>query len=71
MIFRVIGVFSYILQNAIVLVNHKGLTINQSEQIQLLFLLDIFFIYISNIIPFPGSPPSWKHPIASPLPLLL
>jgi hypothetical protein len=36
-----------------------------------LFLLDIFFIYISNVIPFPGFP-SKKHPlhIASPLPLL-
>jgi hypothetical protein len=36
------------------------------------FLLAIFFIYISNIIPFPSSPPpSQKHPITSSLPLLL
>lgn len=33
--------------------------------------LDISFIYISNVIPFPGFPPSWKHPIPSSLPLLL
>jgi hypothetical protein len=34
-------------------------------------LLDIFFIYISNVIPFPGFP-SEKHPIPIPstLPLL-
>jgi hypothetical protein len=34
-------------------------------------LLDIFFIYISNVIPFPGFP-SKKHPlpISSTLPLL-
>jgi hypothetical protein len=31
------------------------------------FKLDIFFIYISNVIPFPGFPPSWKHPITPPL----
>jgi hypothetical protein len=37
----------------------------------LFFLLDIFFIYISNIIPFPGFP-SEKHPapLTSPFPLL-
>jgi hypothetical protein len=26
------------------------------------FLLDIFFIYISNVIPFPGSHTPWKPP---------
>jgi hypothetical protein len=31
------------------------------------FLLDIFFIYISNFIPFPHSPPK-KNPIPFPLP---
>jgi hypothetical protein len=35
------------------------------------FLLDIFFIYISNVISFPGFPPSKKHPITSSLSLLL
>jgi hypothetical protein len=35
-----------------------------------IFLFDIFFIYISNVIPFPG-PPSWKPPIPLSLPLLL
>jgi hypothetical protein len=30
-----------------------------------------FLIYISNIIPFPGFPPSRKHPITSSLPLLV
>jgi hypothetical protein len=35
------------------------------------FKLDIFFIYISNVIPFPYFPPSRKHPIISSLPLLL
>jgi hypothetical protein len=38
---------------------------------EILFLLDIFFIYISNIIPFHGLPPSWKHLITSSLSLLL
>jgi hypothetical protein len=33
--------------------------------------LGIFFIYISNVIPFSGFSPSWKHPIISSLPLLL
>jgi hypothetical protein len=32
-----------------------------------LFLLDIFFIYISNIIPFPGFP-SKKYPSPTPCP---
>jgi hypothetical protein len=32
----------------------------------LLFLLDIFFIYISNVIPFPSYPS--KHPLSSPPP---
>jgi hypothetical protein len=31
----------------------------------LFFLLDIFFIYISNVIPIPGFP-SEKHPLPSP-----
>jgi hypothetical protein len=35
------------------------------------FKLDIFFIYISNVIPFPSFPPSQKHVITSSLPLLL
>ena len=37
------------------------------------FLLHIFFICISNVTPFPYTPPtdSWKPPIPSPLPLLL
>jgi hypothetical protein len=35
------------------------------------FLLVIFFIYISNVIPFPGFPPSWKTPIPYSLHLLL
>jgi hypothetical protein len=30
-----------------------------------------YFIYISNVIPFPSFPPSRKHPITSSLPLLL
>jgi hypothetical protein len=30
------------------------------------FLLDIFFIYISNVIPFPGLPP--KNPYSFPPP---
>jgi hypothetical protein len=30
-----------------------------------LFLLDIFFIYISNV-PFPGYPPTARLPISSP-----
>jgi hypothetical protein len=30
------------------------------------FLLDIFFIYISNVIPFPGSLPEASYPIPSP-----
>ena len=34
------------------------------------FLLDIFFIYISNVIPFPGLPPSRKPSIPSSFPLL-
>jgi hypothetical protein len=34
-----------------------------------LLLLDIFFIYISNVISFPGFP-SEKHPLPYPLPLL-
>jgi hypothetical protein len=29
-------------------------------------LLDIFFIYISNVIPFPGSPPSLRNPLSHP-----
>jgi hypothetical protein len=29
------------------------------------FLLDIFFIYISNVIPFPGFPS--KNPLSPPL----
>jgi hypothetical protein len=37
----------------------------------ILLLLDIFFIYISNVIPFLGFAPSQKHPIPSSLPLLL
>jgi hypothetical protein len=32
-----------------------------------IFLLDIFFIYISNVIPFPGFP-SKKHPLLIPSP---
>jgi hypothetical protein len=35
------------------------------------FLLDIFIIYISNVIPFPGFPSSRTHLITSSLPLLL
>jgi cell division septal protein FtsQ len=35
------------------------------------FLLDIFFVYISNVIPFPSFPLSWKSPILFSLPLLL
>ena len=35
------------------------------------FLLNIFFIYIKNVIPFPGFPPPCKHPIPSSFPLLL
>jgi hypothetical protein len=35
-----------------------------------MFLLDIFFIYILNVIPFP-APPSWKTPSPSSLPLIL
>jgi hypothetical protein len=34
----------------------------------LYFLLDIFFIYISNVIPFPNCPS--ENTIPSPLPLL-
>jgi hypothetical protein len=34
-------------------------------------LLDIFFIYILNVIPFPGFRPSWNLPIIFSLPLLL
>ena len=30
-------------------------------------LLDIFFIYISNVIPFPGSPQETPYPIPFPL----
>jgi hypothetical protein len=33
--------------------------------------LDIFFIYISNVIPFPSFPPSQKYPVTYFLPLLL
>ena len=33
------------------------------------FLFDIFFIYISNVIPFSSFPPSWKHPITSSYPV--
>jgi hypothetical protein len=42
-----------------------------SPSFALFFLLDIFFIYISSVIPFPGFS-SEKHPtpIPSPLPLL-
>jgi hypothetical protein len=36
-----------------------------------MFLLDIFFIYISNAIPLPGFPPSRTHPITSSLSLIL
>jgi hypothetical protein len=39
------------------------------ECIQNVFYLDIFFIYISNVIPFPGFP-SEKHPAPPPHPLL-
>jgi hypothetical protein len=35
------------------------------------FLLDIFFIYISNGINFPGFPASQNRPMPSPIPLLL
>jgi hypothetical protein len=35
------------------------------------FFMDIFFIYISNVTPFPGSPPSGKPPGPSSFPLLL
>ena len=34
----------------------------------ILFLLDIFFIYISNVIPFPGVPS--ENPLSPPVPLL-
>jgi hypothetical protein len=37
----------------------------------LIFLLDIFFIYISNVISFLSFPTSQKHHILSSLPLLL
>jgi hypothetical protein len=37
--------------------------------ISISFLLDIFFIYISNVVPFPSFP-SEKSPILSPIPLL-
>jgi hypothetical protein len=33
----------------------------------ILFLLDIFFIYISNIIPFPGFPSENPYPITPPI----
>jgi hypothetical protein len=36
-----------------------------------LFFLIEYFLYISNAIPFPGSPHLHKTPIPSPLPLLL
>jgi hypothetical protein len=39
-----------------------------SLSLSLFFLLDIYFIYISNVIPFPGSPS--ESPIPYPLPLL-
>jgi hypothetical protein len=35
----------------------------------LFLLLDIFFIYISNVIPFPGRPSGAPYPIPLPLPL--
>ena len=35
-----------------------------------LFILDIFFIYISNVMPFPVSPPP-ENTLSHPLPLLL
>ena len=37
----------------------------------LFFFLIGYFLYISNVIPFPGFPPFQKHPITSSLPLLL
>ena len=30
------------------------------------FLLDIFFIYFSNVIPFPGFPSKNLHPLLTP-----
>jgi hypothetical protein len=47
------------------------LSVNINHHVYSSFQLDIFFIYISNVIPFPGFP-SKKHllPIPSPLPLL-
>jgi hypothetical protein len=32
----------------------------------LMFLLDIFFIYVSNVIPFFGPPPENPYPFPSP-----
>jgi hypothetical protein len=39
---------------------------NSEEIGSKIFLLDIFFIYISNVMPFPGLPP--KAPFPYPLP---
>jgi hypothetical protein len=36
--------------------------------LQFLFLLHIFFIYISNVIPFPGFPPPRNSPSRTPSP---
>jgi hypothetical protein len=46
----------------------KGKTIQWIDKF-LNFLLDIYFIYISNVVPFPAFP-SKKNPISYPLPLL-
>jgi hypothetical protein len=36
-----------------------------------ILLLDIFFIYISNVIPFLDLPPGTPYPISPPIPYLL
>jgi hypothetical protein len=38
----------------------------QSYEGIFLLLLDIFFIYISNVIPFPGFPSEIPYPLPSP-----
>jgi hypothetical protein len=50
---------------------NKELRENKSDvgSFMFLFLLDIFFIYISNVIPFPGFPskvPLSHHPPTQP-----
>jgi F0F1-type ATP synthase membrane subunit a len=45
---------------------HSNRTLTKTDKdTTALFLLDIFFIYISNVIPFPSFPS--KNPLSSPL----